>query len=58
MCIVLGNPVWYFVPGKRKVTEILTETRKNTEGMRNVFLAASRKLELDGMFLKSFFLAH
>jgi len=26
--------------------------------MRNVFLAASKKLELDGVFLKSFILAH
>lgn len=37
VCIVLGNPVWYFVPGKRRVTEILMETRKNTEGNEKCF---------------------
>lgn len=60
VCIVLGDPGWFFVPGKSVVTEILMEKKeqKNPEEDEKCFLAASRELELVGVFLKSFFLAH
>lgn len=59
VCIVLANPVWCFVPGERRVTEMLMEKKeKNLKGMRTVFLTASIELGLGGVFLKYLFPAH
>jgi len=37
VCIVLGNPVWFFAPSKRRVTEILMEEGKKLEGNEKCF---------------------
>lgn len=44
----------YFVTGKGKEAEILMDKRGKLKGGRNVLLVASKKLQLDGVFLKPF----
>lgn len=44
VCIVLANPVWYFVPGGRMVTEMLMEKKeKKPERNENCFLNSIHK---------------
>lgn len=53
LCVVLRNPVWYFVTGKGKEAEILTDKRRKLNGGRNVLLIALRKLQHDGVFFET-----
>lgn len=55
VCIVLGNPVWDFVPGKRRVTEILMEKREKNEGNEKCFPSSIQKARTWWCVLEIFF---